>query len=182
MTYPSELASGMAVLDRTPRVLAALLDGLPAELLHATDGPGTWSPYTVVGHLIHGERVNWVVRARIILDAEGDGRFTPFDREAQFAEGTSRSINELLASFAQLRAANLATVSGWSLTEAELSREGIHPEFGAVTLRQLLSTWVAHDLGHLTQVTRTLARQYREAVGPWRAYLSVMARPSGPAT
>ncbi len=178
MAYPDELAPGMSVLERTPRTLTALLDGLPAELLHATDGPKTWSAYTVVGHLIHGERVNWIARAKIILEADGDRRFTPFDREAQFAEGTSRPIRELLATFAELRQANLTTVSGWSLTGTSLALEGIHPEFGPVTLRQLLSTWVAHDLGHLTQITRTLARHHREAVGPWRAYLSVMAPPA----
>ena len=169
-----DLNDGTAVLERTPRVLNALLAGLLPAWTDATEGPETWSPFTVVGHLIHGERTDWIPRARIILAQGESRRFAPYDRFAQFSESAGKSLTQLLEEFAQLRAANLATLREWQLTDAHLALEGEHPEFGPVTLRQLLATWVAHDLGHLTQVTRVMARQYRDAVGPWRAYLSVM--------
>ena len=180
MTAPAEapfdLASGVPVLERTPDVLRTLLLGLPAEWTDATEGPDTWSPYVVVGHLIHGERADWIPRARIIL-AHGRARpFEPFDRLAQFRESEGKTLPELLDEFARLRAESLATLRGWALTDAQLALEGTHPALGQVTLRQLLATWVAHDLGHLVQIARTMAKRYRESVGPWRAYLSVMER------
>ncbi len=128
----------------------------------------------VVGHLIHGERTDWIPRARIILAHGPDRRFEPYDRLAQFRESQGKSLAGLLDELARLRSANLATLAGGRLTDAELALEGIHPEFGPVSLRQLLATWVAHDLGHLVQVSRTMARQYQDAVGPWARYLSVM--------
>jgi len=170
-----ELAAGVPVLERTPHALRAMLEGLPQAWTDATEGPETWSPYIVLGHLIHGERTDWIPRAQIILAQGVDRRFTPYDRFAQFTESRGKSLSSLLNEFAMLRAENLATLAGWQLTDAQLSLEGEHPEFGPVTLRQLLATWVAHDLGHLVQVTRVMAKQYREAVGPWRAYLSVLA-------
>jgi uncharacterized damage-inducible protein DinB len=130
----------------------------------------------VIGHLIHGERTDWIPRARIILAQGETRRFEPYDRFAQFRESGGKTMTTLLDEFAALRAANLATLEDMRLTEAQLRLEGEHPAFGPVTLRQLLATWVAHDLSHLTQVSRVMARQYREAVGPWRAYLSVMDR------
>jgi hypothetical protein len=169
-----DLANSIAVLERTPHTLRSMLSGLPAAWIDATEGPDTWSPYVVVGHLIHGERADWIPRAQIILSQAGYRRFTPFDRLAQFRESQGRPLDELLDEFARLRAESLATLRGWQLTEEQLDLEGIHPEFGAVTLRQLLSTWVAHDLGHIVQVARVMARQYSDAVGPWRAYLSVL--------
>jgi hypothetical protein len=172
MTF--DLNDGIAILQRTPTAMMSLLSGLPSQWTDATEGPDTWSPYVVLGHLIHCERVDWIPRARIILEQGPSRRFTPLDREAQLREGHDRSLDELLADFARLRAANLGTLTGWQLTDAHLSFEGEHPEFGTVTLRQLLATWVAHDLGHLVQVSRVLARQYQDAIGPWRAYLSVM--------
>jgi hypothetical protein len=129
-----------------------------------------------VGHLIHGERTDWVPRAQIILAQGRDRHFTPFDRFAQFRDSQGKSLAELLDEFARLRADSLATVAGWRLTEAQLALEGEHPEFGTVTLRQLLATWVAHDLGHVAQAARVMAKQYREAVGPWRAYLPILDR------
>ncbi len=171
-----DLTTGVAVLERTPQTLRALLGGLPDAWTEATEGPGTWSPYVVVGHLIHGERADWIARARIILAQGAERRFAPFDREAQFRESAGRSLDALLREFATLRAENLATLRAWRLTDAQLALDGEHPAFGAVTLRQLLATWVAHDLSHLTQIARTMATQYRDAVGPWRAYLSVMDR------
>lgn len=171
-----ELAPGIAVLSRTPRTLQAWLDGLPSQWTDATEGPGTWSPYDVLGHLIHADRTDWIPRARIILAQGPVRRFAPFDREGGSTAPGARSVAALLEEFARVRAENLAILAEWRLTEAQLSLEGEHPEFGTVTLRQLLATWVAHDLGHLGQVARTMAKQYRDAVGPWRAYLSIMDR------
>ena len=171
-----ELDAGVAILERTPYTLRAMLSGLPAAWIAATEGPETWSPYDIVGHLIHGERTDWMARARIILAQGPERRFTPYDRFAQFRESQGKSLADLLDEFERLRAGNLATLGGWRLTEAQLALEGEHPEFGPVTLRQLLATWVAHDLGHVAQAARVMAKQYREAVGPWRAYLPVMDR------
>ena len=164
----------LEVLERTPRVLSVLLLGLSPDWTSANEGPDTWSPYDVVGHLIHGERTDWIPRARIIL-AQGPNRtFEPFDRFAQYHESQGKSVAGLLDEFARLRAGNLITLRGWQLSDRELALEGEHPELGTVTLRQLLATWVAHDLGHVAQTARVLAKQYREAVGPWRAYLPVL--------
>ena len=171
-----DLTTGLAVLERTPHALRALLAGLTAAWTDATEGPETWSPYVIIGHLIHGERTDWIPRARIILAQGVQRRFTPYDRVAQFRESEGKSLAELLDEFARLRTENLATLDGWHLTERELALEGEHPEFGLVTLRQLLATWVAHDLGHVAQTARVMAKQYRDAVGPWRAYLPVMDR------
>ena len=171
-----DLPTGIAILERTPHTFRALLAGLPSAWTDATEGPETWSPFDVVGHLIHGERTDWIPRAQLILAQGRDRRFTPYDRFAQFRESQGRSLADLLDEFARLRAGTLATLAGWHLTEAQLALEGEHPAFGRVTLRQLLATWVAHDLGHVAQTARVMAKQYREAVGPWRAYLPVMDR------
>ena len=168
------LTDGIAVLERTPAVLRTMLSGLAPAWTDATEGPDTWSPYGVVGHLIHGERADWIARSQIILEQGANRRFTPFDRNAQFRESEGKSLGELLDEFSTLRAENLQTLRGWQLTDAHLALTGEHPAFGAVTLRQLLATWVAHDLGHLVQVNRVMAKQYRDAIGPWREYLSVM--------
>jgi hypothetical protein len=176
MALDFDLTDGVAVLERTPHALRALLAGLPPAWTEATEGPETWSPYVVVGHLIHGERTDWIPRARIILDQGPQRRFTPYDRFAQFHESRGKTLADLLDEFARLRAENVATLAGWRLTDAQLALEGEHPAFGAVTLRQLLATWVAHDLGHVVQTARVMAKQYRDAVGPWSAYLSVMSR------
>jgi hypothetical protein len=175
-SQPFGLGQAIALLERTPRVLRALLDGLPPAWIDATEGPDTWSPLVVVGHLVHGEHADWIPRARIILAQGTDRRFAPFDRTAQFRESAGKPLAALIDEFERLRAESLATLRGWELTDAQLDLEGEHPAFGAVTLRQLLATWTAHDLSHLTQITRTMAKQYRDAVGPWRAYLSVMER------
>jgi hypothetical protein len=171
-----DLTTGIAVLERTPQTLRAMLDGLPAAWTDATEGPDTWSPYVIVGHLIHGERTDWIARAQIILAQGPDRRFTPYDRFAQFDESKGKSLADLLDEFARLRAENLATIAGWRLTDAQLDLTGEHPEFGSVTLRQLLATWVTHDLGHIAQTARVMAKQYREAIGPWRAYLPIVTR------
>ena len=171
-----DLTAGSAILERTPHTRRAMLAGLPPSWTEANEGPETWSPYDIVGHLIHGERTDWIARALIILSQGPERRFTPYDRFAQFRESQGKSLADLLDEFARLRAENLATLAGWRLTNAQLALQGEHPEFGAVTLRQLLATWVAHDLGHIAQTARVMAKQYRDAVGPWRAYLPVMDR------
>jgi hypothetical protein len=171
-----DIVLGTAVLERTPRTLRALLRALGPAWTDATEGPETWSPYAIVGHLIHGERTNWVPRAQLILAQGPNVRFTPFDRLAPFRESQSESLDDLLDEFARLRAANLTTLAGWRLTENVLALAGEHPEFGVVTLRQLLATWVVHDLAHVAQVARVMAKQYRDAVGPWRAYLPILTR------
>ena len=171
-----DLKQGTAVLERTPGVLRAMLDGLDAARTDADEGPGTWSPYVIVGYLIHGERTNWIPRAHIILAQGPDRRFTPFDRFVQIHDGPRQTLSELLDEFARLRKESLDALAGWRVTEVQLDLTGEHPEFGAVTPRQLLSTWVAHDHSHVAQIARVMAKQYREAVGPWRGYLPILDR------
>lgn len=171
-----DLHQGMAVLERSPSTFASLLGGTGPEWFDATEGVETWSPYVIMGHLIHGERTDWIPRAGIVLARGRDRRFAPYDRFAQFHESAGKTLRDLLDEFADLRAGNLRTLAGWQLTPRELALTGEHPAFGSVTLQQLLATWVAHDLGHLAQAARVMATQYREAVGPWRAYLSIMNR------
>jgi hypothetical protein len=171
-----DLQTGIAVLERTPHTLRTMLAGLPPSWIDATEGPDTWSPYIILGHLIHGERSDWIQRARIILDQGEDRRFKPFDREAQFRESEGKSLDALLDELASVRDENLLTLVEWHITDDQLALTGEHPAFGTVTLSQLLATWVAHDLGHIAQIARVMAKQYRDAVGPWRAYLPVMDR------
>ena len=169
-----ELRDAVPVLERTPNVLDALLRDMPDAWTSGNEGPGTWSPREVVAHMIGGEETDWMARLRIILRPGEDRRFTPFDRVGPIESRRATPLHDLLAEFRRLRERNLAELRALNLTAEQLQLNGEHPEFGAVTLEQLLSTWVAHDLGHLTQITRTMARQYREAVGPWRAYLSAL--------
>lgn len=162
------------ILARTPATLEAMLLDLPEVWTAATEGPGTWSPYVVVGHLIHGEKSDWMTRLRIILHHGAERAFEPFDREAQFREIQVRPLGDLLAEFRELREENLSQLDALNLQPAQLALRGLHPAFGEVTLRQLLATWTAHDLAHLLQINRVMARRYREEVGPWSEYLSVM--------
>jgi uncharacterized damage-inducible protein DinB len=171
-----DLEKSISILERTPRVLREMLSGLDSDWTDADEGPETWSPYAVIGHLIHGERTDWMARARIILEQGSDRRFTPYDRFAQLHESEGKTLDDLLGEFESLRSENLKTLRGWELTDATLSLEGEHPKFGAVTLRQLLSTWVTHDLAHTAQIARVMAKQYRDAIGPWREYMSIMDR------
>lgn len=171
-----QLTHALHVLERTPATFRALLGGLPDVWTAPNEGPDTFSAFDNVGHLIHGERTDWIPRARIILSQEPNRRFEPYDRFAQYRESQGKDMAELLDEFALLRAENLTTLRRWQLSERELALEGEHPELGPVTLRQLLATWVAHDLGHVAQTARVLAKQYREAVGPWREYLPVLDR------
>lgn len=164
----------LAVLSRTPAVLRSLLEDLPDDWTGNNEGPDTWSPFDVVGHLIHGERTDWMGRARMILEEGEEREFDPFDRFAMFEESRGKPLGELLETFEGLRAQNLHALSSLELDDQTLERRGRHPDFGAVTLRQLLATWVAHDLGHIAQISRTMAKQYRDEVGPWRRYLPVL--------
>jgi uncharacterized damage-inducible protein DinB len=168
------LQDAIPVLERTPAVLTALLEDLPAGWLAAREGPDAWSPSEIVGHLIHGERTDWIPRARIILKQGSYRRFDPFDRFAELK--SDRPVRERLAELADLRAENIATLRGWNLKEHDLDLTGEHPEFGSVTLRQLLATWVVHDVSHLAQITRTMAREYTQPVGPWTQYFRVLQR------
>jgi hypothetical protein len=168
-----------AILARTPATLDTLLRGLPDGWIAAHEGGETWSPFDVMGHLIHGERTDWVPRAKMILE-HGEGRaFDRFDRFAQFAASEGRTLASLLDEFATLRQEGLREVAAMNLTEADLDRRGRHPALGVVSLRQLLATWVAHDLDHVVQISRVLARQYSDEVGPWRAYLRIISGTQG---
>ena len=171
-----DLDDGIALLERTPAALRALLSGLSAAWITGNEGPETFSPFDNLGHLIHGERTDWIPRARLILAQGANRTFEPYDRFAQARASEGKSVATLLDEFAALRATNIATLRSWSLSERELSLEGVHPSLGPVTLRQLLATWVAHDLGHLAQTARVMAKRHREAVGPWRAYLPILDR------
>jgi hypothetical protein len=162
------------ILRRTPATLMALLDGLAEPWVRGTEGAETFSPFDVVGHLIDGEETDWIPRARIILARGVDPRFEPYDRFRHRTRNRDRSLSSLLSEFARLRAANLEVLRSWRLTAVELDLPGVHPSLGRVTLRQLLASWVVHDLGHLAQVARVMAKQYREAVGPWLPFMPVL--------
>jgi hypothetical protein len=168
------LDESLALLSRTPAALEALLRGLPAAWTNVDEGPGTWTPYGVVGHLAHTERVDWMPRLLRILDDGPDRPFDPVDREAQLKEGSDRPLDEILDEFVALRRANLVRLRALNLQPVQLELEGTHPTLGRVTVRQLLSTWTAHDLAHLIQVSRTMAKRYRQEVGPFAQFLSVM--------
>lgn len=164
----------IALLSRTPAALAALLRDLPDEWILRNEGANTFNVFDVVGHLIQGERTDWMQRARIILESGEDRPFDRFDRRAQERDSRGKSLGQLLDEFARLRSENLAALQAMNLTPDQLKRRGRHPELGPVTLSQLLATWAAHDLTHLHQISRIMAHQYREAVGPWTTYLGVM--------
>jgi len=169
-----DLDLSLDVLRRSPATLQALLDGLDEPWVRGTEGPETFSPFDVVGHLIDGEETDWIPRARIILARGPTLRFEPYDRFRHRARNKDRSLPSLLAEFARLRAANLELLRSWTLTAPQLDLPGEHPSLGRVTLRQLLAAWVVHDLEHLAQVARVMAKQYGEEVGPWVPFLPVL--------
>jgi hypothetical protein len=175
-----DLDLSVDVLRRTPAVLVAQLGGLSERWVRGNEGPDTFSPFDVVGHLIDGEETDWIPRARIILSQGADRRFEPYDRFRHRARNVNRSLASLLDEFATLRGANIRLLGSWELTPASLDLTGAHPGLGSVTLRQLLAAWVAHDLGHLAQVARVMAKQYREAVGPWLPFLPVLTDHDAP--
>ena len=164
------------ILSRTPSVVRELVSGLSDEWLHAVEEPGTWSPHEIVAHLIFGEQTDWIPRMRIILSEGGDKTFTPFDRDGHFAIASGRTVESLCDQFEQLRIENILILSAEALTESDLLKEGIHPAFGPVTLGQLLASWVTHDMTHIYQISRIIARQYEVEVGPWKEYMGILNR------
>jgi len=168
------LPQTISLLSRTPATLNALLRDLPEEWVLRNEGENTWSAFDVVGHLIHGERTDWMPRVRMVLQSGENQKFEPFDRWGQARESRGKSLEQLLDEFARLRSENLGALRGLNLRPEDLERRGRHPSLGAVTLSQLLATWAIHDMTHLHQISRVLAHQYRDAVGPWIAYLGVL--------
>lgn len=173
---PFTLDHSLEVLQRTPAVLHSLLHGLSDFWSKSNYGPETFSPFDVVGHLIHGEETDWMVRARIILEQGEVQPLPPFDRYAMFEASQGKSMADLLATFAQLREKNLNDLRTLKLTQGQLNKRGTHPALGTITLQQLLATWVAHDLNHLHQIAKAMAYQYRNEVGPWREYLTFLPK------
>ena len=174
-----ELSDAVAVLARTPALLDAWLRPLPDAWVTPNEGGDTWSAFDVVGHLVHGERTDWIPRARLILTMGEARAFEPFDRFAQFDTSRGRTMASLLDEFTDLRRRSLAELAALHIAKDDLNRRGVHPALGPVTLRQLLATWVAHDCDHVAQIARVLAHQYAEEVGPWRAYLRVISGQPG---
>lgn len=169
-----DLQHTISLLIRTPSALDALLRDLPEPWAFRNEGENTWSAFDVVGHLIYGERTDWMPRVRIVLQFGETRTFEPFDRWGHVRETQGKSLDQLLDEFARLRSENLTELRALNLRPTDLELHGRHPALGVVTLSELLATWAAHDLTHLHQISRVLAHQYREAVGPWRAYLGVM--------
>lgn len=168
------LSEATALLTRTPTVLDALLRGLPDIWVRRSEGEGTWNAFDIVGHLAFTERTDWMTRLRLVLES-GEGRpFDPLDRFAQSKANQDKSLEQLLDNFAHLREENLASLGAVNLQPEDLARRGMHPVFGSVTLSELLATWAVHDLTHLHQLSRVIAHQYRDAVGPWSDYLGVL--------
>jgi hypothetical protein len=174
MTF--NLDKSIEILDRTPPTLQVLLNDLSDEWTMSNEGPDTFSPYDVLGHLIHGEKTDWVPRMEIILSDKADKSFTPYDRFAQFEESKGKSMNQLLEEFKEIREQNLVLIKSKNLKENDFSKTGIHPKFGTVTLSQLIATWTIHDLSHIAQITRVMCKQYKEEVGPWIEYMGILTR------
>ena len=168
------LSKSIEILERTPHTLAELLSGLSHEWIFTNEGGETWSPFDVMGHLIHGDKTDWMSRADIILSDAADKTFQPFDRFAQFEASKGKAMEQLLQEFAELRQLNIEKLKAYHITDDDLKKTGVHPAFGEVTLAQLLSTWTVHDLDHIAQVVRVMAKQYTTEVGPWTAYLKIL--------
>lgn len=173
------LNKSLEILEKTPLVLKHMLEGLSDEWTKNNEGADTWSPYDIVGHLIHGEKTLWISRMEVILSDSSDKKFGSFDRFAQFKESKGKTLEQLLNEFSELRKLNIKKIQSKELSEDILKKTGIHPAFGQVTLKQLLSTWIVHDLNHIAQIARVMAKQYQTEVGPWREYLRVLKHDSG---
>jgi len=169
-----DLNQAISVLERTPGVLKQLLDNLSQEWTHKNEGKDTWSPYDVLGHLVHGEKTDWMPRLEIVLSDSENNTFEPYDRFAQFKMSKGKSLGNLLDEFERLRKQNLRNLKSKFLMSNDLTKEGIHPGLGPVTLNHMLSAWVVHDLGHIAQVSRVMAKQYKEEIGPWTQYLTIV--------
>lgn len=170
-----DILQATEILARTPGVLDSMLNGLSHGWTDSLGDREKWQPFDVVGHLIHGEKTDWIPRVRIILAQEGDATFEPFDRQAQFDDSNGKSLSALLKEFTELRKDNLNVLNTWNLTPGHLDLQGLHPELGTVTLRQLIATWVVHDLNHIRQITTAMAARYRDDVGAWQKYLSILS-------
>ena len=168
------ITRSLEILERTPAVLQSLLAGLPDDWVMPNEGPETFSPYDVIGHLIHGEKTDWVVRAKMILEFGNTRTFERYDRFAQYEESKGKSLQKLLDEFAAIRKENMNWFKALNLTEGNLNRKGMHPVLGEVTLRNLLATWVVHDLTHIAQVTRVMAKQYKTEMGPWPEFFRIL--------
>lgn len=162
------------ILERTPKTLEVLLTGLSEDWISNNEGEATWSVFDVIGHLVHGEKTDWIERTHIILSSEENKTFTPFDRFAQFKDSKGKTLAQLLKEFQELRTTNLQILKDLQIADPDLKKTGIHPSFGEVTLEQLLSTWVVHDLNHVSQISRVMAKQYKDSVGPWIDYLRIL--------
>jgi DNA polymerase I-like protein with 3'-5' exonuclease and polymerase domains len=169
-----KLDKAIEILERTQTVIEDLLKGLSREWIMNNEGKDTWSPYDIVGHLIHGEKTDWIVRMEIIMSDNKDKSFQPFDRFAQFEQSKGKTLQQLMDEFKELRKQNIASLNSKKINDSMLNKTGIHPEFGTVTLSQLLSTWVVHDLSHIAQIARVMAKQYKAETGPWVAYLPIL--------
>ena len=174
MTMEFNLNKSIEILERTPIVLSSMLGNLSEEWTRENEGKNTWSPFDVIGHLIHGEKTDWIPRMQIILGHGVDVPFQPFDRFAQYEANKNKSLNSLLEEFTRLRKENIRILKAANLDDGTLQKKGIHPEFGEVVLKDMLATWTVHDLGHIAQIVRVMAKQYKTAIGPWKAYLKIM--------
>lgn len=168
------LFTSLEILERTPGVLNSMLQNISGDWTANNEGEGTWSVYDIIGHLIHGEKTDWIPRIEIILSYKTDKAFEPFDRFAQFENSKGKSLHELLDEFTILRKKNIEQLRSKNITDTDLIKTGVHPAFGNVTLTQLLSTWTVHDLNHISQICRVMAKQYKEEVGVWSAYLGIL--------
>ena len=162
------------ILDQTPKTLYSFLHNLSDEWIYCNEGKDTWSAFDVLGHLIHGERTDWITRTNIILNSSENKTFEPYDRFAQFENSKGKTLNDLLKEFAELRTKNLEYLKSLNISEEDFNLKAIHPELGEVTLKQLLATWVTHDLGHIAQIARVMAKQYKDQVGPWVEYIPIL--------
>ena len=168
------IEDAIPVLERTPKALDVLLRDLPEVWTHQNEGPETWSPFDIVGHLAHGEKTDWIARVEMVLSDAEDKTFVPFDRFAQERDSVGKSMNQLLDEFTTLRTRNLEILKSKNITTDDLHKVGVHPALGIVSLSNLLSTWVAHDLGHIAQINRVMAKQYKEEIGPWKEYIRIV--------
>ena len=174
MTF--DLSKSLEILERTPEVLELLLSDLHIDWTMNNEGENSWSPYDIIGHLVHGERTDWMPRLDIVLSESEDRVFESFDRYAQFEESHGKSLDELIQEFKRLRSLNIEALKARQLTSSDLERRAVHPELGVVNLKELLATWTVHDLGHLAQISRVMAKQYSAEVGVWRQYLGILKR------
>lgn len=168
------IEKSIEILERTPLVVSSYLKGLSNDWVFNNEGQDTWSPFDIVGHLIHGEKTDWITRTKIILEQGENITFQPFDRFAQFDDSKGKTLDQLLEEFTRLRAENIQQLKALNINNSQLTLEGKHPALGKVTLKELLATWVVHDLGHIFQISRVMAKQYANYVGPWKAYLKVI--------